>query len=223
MYKIYIIEDDNTISSVIKSHIETWGYEAFSCIDFKNILSEFIHLTPHLVLMDISLPFYNGYYWCQEIRKLSKVPIIFISSASDNMNVVMAVNMGADDFIPKPFDLDILTAKVLAMLRRTYDFTVMNSLIEHKSAILNLSDASLSYNDEKIALTKNEYKILKVLLENKGNVISRDILMQKLWESDEFIDENTLTVNITRLRKKLTSCGLIDFITTKKGIGYIIE
>lgn len=212
MYKILIVEDDETIAKAIKNTIESWNYNALCITDFRDIMKEFVAYSPHLVLLDISLPFYNGYYWCSEIRKLSKVPIIFISSASDNMNIVMAVNMGGDDFIAKPFDLNVLTAKVQAMLRRTYDFAGQSSLIEHKGAILNTSDATLTYNNQKIELTKNEYKILQVLIENKGKVVSRDTIMAKLWETDNFIDDNTLTVNITRLRKKLDEAGLHDFI-----------
>jgi len=222
MYKILIVEDDETITKAIKNTIESWNYNALCITDFRDIMKEFVAYSPHLVLLDISLPFYNGYYWCSEIRKLSKVPIIFISSASDNMNIVMAVNMGGDDFIAKPFDLNVLTAKVQAMLRRTYDFAGQSSLIEHKGAILNTGDATLTYNNQKIELTKNEYKILQVLIENKGKVVSRDTIMAKLWETDNFIDDNTLTVNITRLRKKLDEAGLHDFISTKKGIGYMV-
>jgi len=172
--------------------------------------------------MDITLPFFNGYHWCTEIRKVSKVPIIFISSASDNMNIVMAVNMGGDDFIPKPFDLEVLTAKVQAMLRRTYDFTAPSKLLEHGGAVLNISDGTLTFNEEKTELTKNEYKILQQLLENKGKIVTRNSIMTCLWESDSFVDENTLTVNINRLRRKLENLGLRDFIVTKKGLGYII-
>lgn len=222
MYKILIIEDDETIAKAIKNAIESWSYEALCITDFRDIMREFVDYSPHLVLLDISLPFYNGYYWCSEIRKLSKVPIIFISSASDNMNIVMAVNMGGDDFIAKPFDLNVLTAKVQAMLRRTYDFAGQSGFLEHKGAILNTGDATLTYNNEKIELTKNEYKILQILIENKGKVVSRDTIMTKLWETDSFVDDNTLTVNITRLRKKLDEAGLHDFITTKKGIGYMV-
>jgi DNA-binding response OmpR family regulator len=223
MYKIFIVEDDEVISKTLKSSLEVWDCQASCAKDFKNIMGEFVAYEPHLVLMDISLPFFNGYYWCQEIRRVSKVPVIFISSASDNMNIVMAINMGADDFIAKPFDLNVLTAKVQAMLRRTYDFGGQTGLIEHKSAILNTSDASLTYNGDKIDLTKNEYRILQVLMERKGETISRELLMQRLWESDSFVDENTLTVNVTRLRKKLEAAGLKDFITTKKGMGYMVE
>ena len=223
MHKILIIEDDSVIAKAIQNHIETWGCEAEYVTDFKNVLSTFAVYDPQLVLLDISLPFYNGYHWCSEIRKVSKVPIIFISSASDNMNIVMAVNMGGDDFIAKPFDLAVLTAKVQAMLRRTYDFGGQTSLLEHKGAILNTSDATLTYNGEKMELTKNDYKILQVLLENKGKTVSRDTLMTRLWETDSYVDENTLTVNMTRLRKKLEAAGLMDFVTTKKGIGYMVD
>lgn len=223
MYKILIVEDDTVIAKAMKKHVETWGYEAEYVTDFKDVLSKFVSFQPQLVLLDISLPFYNGFYWCSEIRKVSKVPIIFISSASDNMNIVMAMNMGGDDFIAKPFDLSVLMAKVQAMLRRTYDFAGQSNLIEHKGAILDTSDATLTYNGEKIDLTKNDNRILQILMENKGKIVSRDSIMTKLWETDDYIDDNTLTVNMTRIRKKLESIGLVDFIVTRKGIGYIIE
>jgi Response regulators consisting of a CheY-like receiver domain and a winged-helix DNA-binding domain len=223
MYKILIVEDDAVIAKVIKNHLEAWGCTVENVDDFRDVLSTFVSFDPQLVLMDISLPFFNGYHWCSEIRKVSKVPIIFISSVSDNMNIVMAMNMGGDDFISKPFDLTVLTAKVQAMLRRTYDFSGQSSLMEHKGAILNMGDASLTYEGQKIELTKNEYKTLQILLENKGKAVSRDAIMTKLWETDSFVDENTLTVNMTRLRKKLESIGLMNFIITKKRIGYMVE
>lgn len=223
MYRILIVEDDPGIGTSIRSHIETWGLEARCAEDFKDIVKEFTEYSPHLILMDISLPFYNGYHWCMEIRKMSKIPIIFISSASDNMNIVMAMNMGGDDFIAKPFDLNVLTAKIQAVLRRTYDFGNQVSVLQHRGVLLNLSDASLSFEGERIELTKNDYRILKTLMENKGHVVSRDKLMEKLWETDCFVDENALTVNIARLRKKLEQAGIEGFIATKKGMGYIIE
>lgn len=223
MYRILIVEDDTVIAKTMKQTIETWGYEVENVTNFKDVLSDFISFDPQLVLLDISLPFYNGYHWCSEIRKLSKVPIIFISSASDNMNIVMAMNLGADDFITKPFDLMVLTAKVQALLRRTYDFAGQSNLIEHRGVILNTSDATMSYQGERIDLTRNEYKILLFLLENKGQVVSREALMAKLWETDSYVDENTLTVNITRLRRKLASAGVDNFIVTKKGLGYMVE
>lgn len=223
MHKILIIEDDNVIARAIKNHIETWGCEAQCVTDFRNVMAQFAAYEPNLVLLDISLPFFNGYHWCSEIRRVSKVPIIFISSTSDNMNIVMAMNMGGDDFIAKPFDLSVLTAKVQAMLRRTYDFAGQTGLLEHRGAILNTGDATLTYNSEKVELTKNDYKILQMLMENKGKAVSREAIMSRLWENDSFVDENTLTVNITRLRKKLEAAGLADFIMTKKGIGYMVE
>jgi DNA-binding response OmpR family regulator len=223
MYRILIVEDDAVISKTLQNHLTLWGFEAFCAVDFKDVLSRFVSVSPHLVLLDISLPFYNGYYWCGELRRISKVPIIFISSASDNMNIVLAMNMGADDFIVKPFDLNILVAKVGAILRRAYDFAGQSGLLEHKKAILNTGDATLTYGGEKIELTKNEYKILLLLMENKGKVVSRDAIMAALWATDCFVDENTLAVNIARLRKKLENAGLSDFITTKKGLGYLVE
>ena len=220
MYKILIVEDDNTISGQIGKYLARWGYETACVEDFENILSQFTAFDPQLVLLDIGLPFYNGYYWCGEIRKISQVPVVFVSSASDNMNIVMAMNMGGDDFIAKPFDLDVLTVKIQAMLRRSYDFVSQSVVLEHRGAMLNLTEAVLVYGSEKLELTKNELRILQVLMENKEKVVARDTLMTKLWESDSYVDENTLSVNVNRLRKKLESAGLSDFIQTKKGIGY---
>lgn len=223
MYKILIVEDDLVIAREISIQIQNWGYETKVIEDFTQVMAEFVSFSPQLVLMDISLPFFNGYYWCKEIRKVSKVPIVFLSSAADNMNIVMAINMGADDFIAKPFDPNVLTAKIQAMLRRSYDFSGQMNLIEHRGAILNTSDATLMYQGERIELTKNDYRILQILMENKGNVVSRDMLMTRLWETDSYVDENTLTVNMARIRKKLEQAGLKNFITTKKGIGYLVE
>ena len=223
MYKILIIEDDEIIAKSIEKEISNWGFIAKKVTNFQDIIPEFVEFNPQLILLDITLPFYNGYHWCSEIRKLSKVPIVFISSASDNMNIVMAMNMGGDDFISKPFDLNVLVAKIQAILRRTYDFSSQTNLLEHNGAILNINDNSIYYNDEKVELTKNEYKILQTLLENKGKTVSRDNLMIKLWETDNYVEENTLNVNITRLRRKLEAIGLKNFITTKKGLGYIIN
>lgn len=220
--KVWIVEDDTVIASAIQKHMNAWGYECTYATEFNNIMGEFVKENPQLILMDISLPFYNGYHWCSEIRKISKVPIIFISSASDNMNIVMAINMGGDDFIAKPFDLSVLVAKVQALLRRTYDFNAGGELLEHNGVILNLSDTTLSYQGEKLELSKNEYRILQTLFENNGKVVSRDMLMQRLWETDCFVDDNTLTVNITRLRKKLANLGVENLIITKKGIGYMV-
>lgn len=222
MYKILIVEDDMVIAKTLANHLAKWNYDVRYVTDFKNVDEEFIEFEPQLVLLDIMLPFYNGYHWCTEIRKVSKVPVIFISSMSDNMNIVMAINMGGDEFIEKPFDLNVITAKIQALLRRTYAFQGAVNVIEHNGVMLNLNDATVIYQDRKLALTKNDYKILQILLENVGKIVSREEIMTRLWESNEFIDDNTLTVNVTRLRKKLEEIGFSDFIVTKKGIGYII-
>lgn len=222
MYRIMIIEDELSLADAIKRQIEGWGNEVCAVKDFQNVMQEFTEFDPHLILIDIMLPFYNGYYWCTEIRKISSVPVIFISSASDNMNIVMAINMGGDDFIAKPFDLNVLNAKVQAILRRTYDLAGKVPILEQNGAILNLNDMTLSYEETKLELTKNEFLIMQTLMENKGKVVSRNTLMTRLWEDDCYVEENTLTVNITRLRKKLEQAGLVDFIKTKTGKGYII-
>ena len=220
MYKIFLVEDDATRAKMVKNHLEKWDYEVRIAQKFDRIMAEFADYEPQLVLMDIGLPFYNGYHWCTQIRKVSNVPVVFLSSAADNMNIVMAVTMGADDFIAKPFDMQVLTVKIQAILRRSYDFAGNSSVLEHKGAMLNISEAELSYEGESLELTKNELKILQTLFENKASIVTRDTLMTKLWESDTYVDENTLSVNVNRLRKKLASIGLSDFIITKKGIGY---
>lgn len=223
MYKIMLVEDDSVICDEITSLLSRWGYEVRSVVDFTSVTAEFADFSPHLVLMDISLPFYNGYYWCSEIRKLSRTPIMFVSSSSDNINIVMAMNMGGDDFISKPFSPDVLAAKIQALLRRSYDFQPLSSLLEHKGTILNLSDTTLTVGQNKVELTKNEFRILQLLFEKKGCVVPREEIMKRLWNSDCFIDDNTLTVNMTRLRKKLEEAGAVDFISTKKGIGYLLD
>lgn len=222
MYKILIVEDDEIIATLLKDNLCKWGYEVKIIDDFTKVMEEFLEFDPQLVILDITLPFYNGYYWCGEIRKVSKVPIIFASSASDNMNLIMAINMGADDFISKPFDLNVIIAKIKALLRRTYSFQGQVDILENNGVILNLGEAVLTYKDKKLELSKNEFKIMQILLENKNKVVSRDDIMKHLWKNDSFIDDNTLTVNVTRLRKKLEDIELKDFIRTKKGIGYII-
>lgn len=222
-YKILLVEDDRTISEEIRKHLTSWDYEVEPVQDFERVMETFAAVGPHLVILDISLPFFNGYYWCTQIRNVSTVPILFLSSASDQLNIVMAMNMGGDDYVTKPFELSVLSAKVQAMLRRTYDFGAPSSLLGHKGVILNLSAASLEANGETIDLTKNEFRILHLLFEQKGRVVSREAIMQHLWNSDCFIDDNTLAVNMTRLRRKLEEAGLHDFIVTKKGIGYALD
>ena len=203
MYKILIVEDDSIIAGEISRYLKRWGYETETADDFGDVLGTFAQFAPQLVLMDIGLPFYNGYYWCGEIRKVSQVPIIFISSASDNMNVVMAINMGGDDFVTKPFDLEVLAAKIQAVLRRAYAFTGQTSVMEYKGILLNITDMSLEFQGKKTELSKNEFKILQVLFEKAGGTVSRENIMKKLWDDECFVDDNTLTVNINRLRKKL--------------------
>ena len=222
MYRILIVEDDPGVAEAICTRAAMWQLKPHCVRDMRNVMAEFAEVQPHLVLMDITLPFMSGYHWCGQIRAVSSVPIIFISSASDNMNIIMAMNMGADDFIAKPFDGDVLIAKLQALLRRTYDFGGTAEVLEHMGAVLNLGDNTVSYNGTKLELSKNEYRILLTLMQNKGKVVSREKLMEALWATDSFVDENTLTVNVGRLRKKLAAVGLSEFIGTKVGVGYIV-
>ena len=213
MYRIFVVEDDAVIASAVQRHLESWGYQVACAVRFDDVLSDFAAFDPQLVLLDISLPFFNGYHWCREIRKVSKVPILFLTSASDDMNLVLA----------KPFHLQVLSAKVQAMLRRAYDFAGTAHLLSCGGAVLNVSDGTLTANGQRVELTRNEFKILQLLLEHRGEIVSREAIMTRLWESDSFVDENTLTVNVARLRKKLESAGLTDFIRTRKGAGYLVE
>ena len=223
MYNILIVEDDRTIATLLAEQLQKWGFQARCVRDFNAVMAEFEAFAPHLVLLDIGLPFYNGYYWCGEIRKRSKVPIVFLSSHTENMDIVMAVNMGGDDYIVKPFSMPVLVAKINALLRRAYDYYGENRVLSVRGAMLDLGDASLRYDGEIVALTKNEFRILLLLFENKNSVVAREQIMKKLWDSDSFIDDNTLTVNINRLRKKLDDIGLAGLIVTKKGLGYMVH
>ena len=221
-YRILIVEDEQGIAMSVCSAMARWGLKAETVTDFRKVMDDFARVRPHLVLMDISLPYMNGYHWCTEIRKVSPVPVIFVSSAADNMNIIMAVNMGADDFIAKPFDPDVLIAKVQALLRRSYDYASAAPVLEHRGAVLNTGDNSLTWNGEKLDLSRNEYRILLTLMQEKGKIVSREKLMEALWQTDSFVDENTLTVNVGRLRRKLDAAGLKDFIVTKFGEGYLV-
>lgn len=223
MQKIFIVEDDRGIAEAVASQAERWAFDVRIASDFRDVAGEVAQFQPHIVLMDIGLPFFSGYYWCSEIRKTSRVPIIFLSSATDNMNIVMAMNMGGDDFIAKPFDMSVLMAKIQALLRRTYDFAQPSPLLAHRGAVLDAGSGALKYEGKTIELTRNEFRILLALMEKRGNVVSREKLMERLWETDSFVDENTLTVNVNRLRKKLDAAGLTGFIATRFGVGYIIE
>lgn len=222
MYKIFVVEDDQVIAAEVAKYLNKWGYDVLCVRDFNNVIGKFIKYEPQLVLMDVSLPFYNGYHWCTEIRKISKIPIIFISSAGDHMNIVMAVHMGGDDFIAKPFELDVLGAKIQAILRRSYTYSEQTAYQEHNGVLLNISDGTIIFQDQKVDLTKNEFKIMQLLFENIGTIVSREQMMKRLWDHECFVDDNTLTVNMTRLRKKLEEAGIEDLILTKKGLGYII-
>ena len=224
MFKVLIVEDDVKIRDIILENIHKWGYEGMIVEDFSKVVERFAEYQPHLLLLDINLPAFDGFYWCGKIREVSKVPILFISSRNSNMDIIMAVNMGGDDFVQKPFSLDVLLAKVNALLRRTYSYVdVETNILEHQGVVLNLKDSCVLYQQQKQGLTKNEFKILYILMKNNGKVVSRDDIMRKLWEDESFVDDNTLTVNINRLRKDLGDMGLEDFIKTKRGQGYIIQ
>lgn len=223
MYRILIVEDDVTIAEVIAAQLSLWGHETRTVGDFQHVMAEFAAFDPHLVLVDVMLPYFNGYHWCNEIRRASQVPVVFLSSAADNMNIIMAMNMGADDFIAKPVDLSVLMAKVNAILRRSYDLSGKLPALEHGGAMLNLSDGSLLVGETRVELTKNEFRILETLMQNHGRIVSREALMNALWQNDCYVEENTLTVNVGRLRKKLEAAGLNGYIVTRPGSGYIVE
>ena len=219
--KIYLVEDDQQIVNLLTSQLEKYQFQVRAATDFQNIVNDIADFEPDLVLLDISLPFYNGYYWCGEIRRESKLPIIFISSASNNMNIVMAINMGADDFIAKPFDLPVFIAKIQALLRRTYDFSDA-PFLQYKEYRLDLTDNLLFFEKESILLTNNEVKILSLLFQDPNQLIMKEKIMERLWENEAFIDSNTLSVNMNRLRKKVMDSGLDRYIQTVKGKGYFL-
>lgn len=223
MYRVLLVEDDRGIADALCAQLGDWGFAVRAVENFRDVTGEFRAFDPQLVLLDLMLPFQSGYHWCAELRKISNVPVMFLSSAADNLNIVTAMNMGADDFIAKPFDLDVLTAKVQALLRRTYDFAAASPVLSHRGAVLQTGDQSLLVDGEKLPLSKNEYRILWTLLQDKGTIVSREKLMEALWQTDSFVDENTLSVNMARLRKKLDGAGLTGFITTKIGAGYLVE
>ncbi len=222
-FRILLVEDDRTIAEEISKYLKTWDFDVKQIADFSAVMEEFTAFDPHLVLMDISLPFFNGYHWCTQIRQVSQIPVIFLSSASDNMNIVMAMNMGADDFIAKPFDLQVLSAKLQAMLRRSYSYQGKSELSECKGVLLNTSNGTMDVNGQKVELTKNEFRILQILFTHRGEIVTREAIMNHLWDGDCFVDDNTLAVNMARLRKKLSEYGKEDLITTKKGVGYLVE
>ncbi|WP_374988369.1 response regulator transcription factor [Priestia megaterium] len=222
--KILIVEDDDKIYELVKEKFEQWSFEVAGVEDFQKVMEVFIAEKPELVILDVNLPVYDGFYWCQQIRTVSKTPIVFLSSREHPMDIVMAMNVGADDYIQKPFNLDVLVAKVQALLRRTYSYgDTVSDVIEWNGAVLDLKKGSLHYNDQEIHLTKNEFFILRLLLEERGKIVSREELMRRLWEDEKFVSDNTLSVNITRIRTKLEDIGLNNKIVTKKGQGYLVN
>ncbi|CAM3313335.1 response regulator transcription factor [Paenibacillus lupini] len=223
MFRIMIIEDDEKIRRIVADALRKWQYEVIELTSFENVLGEFEARQPHLVLLDVNLPVFDGFYWCQQIRSVSKVPIIFISSRNQNMDVIMAINMGADDFVQKPFDLGVLVAKVSALLRRNYTYQDESLQLSHRQLIFHLSNSSVQYGEHTAELSRNEFIILQTMMRQIGKIVSRDDLMQVLWNDEQFIDDNTLTVNVNRLRRKIAMLGIEDFIVTRKGMGYIIE
>ncbi|MBS6534722.1 response regulator transcription factor [Peptoniphilus harei] len=220
-WKIFLVEDDKVIAEEIKRHLEFWNYEIKIAEDFQNIFDEFKNFHPDLVLMDVTLPFYNGYHWCKIIRKNSKVPILFISAADENLNLIMAMDLGADDYLTKPFELDLLQIKIRALLRRAYEYIETRNIL-YKDISLDCDKMIISRENKEIELTKNEFKILEILLEKPGKVVNRDEIIDKIWQTDSYIDDNTLTVNVMRLRKKLEDINIFELIKTKKGVGYYV-
>ncbi|MDR0614764.1 MAG: response regulator transcription factor [Lactobacillales bacterium] len=220
--KIYLVEDDQTVQQITSEYLERWGYELFVVKDFKSVLTEVSDFQPDLILLDISLPYFNGYYWCEEIRKTSTVPIIFLSSADETMNMVMAMNMGADDFIAKPFDLSFLLAKVQAIFRREYTFKENERQLTYKNYTLLPIEAELRFKNLSVRLTQNEIKILGLLFTTPEQTVGKETIIRALWESEEFISDNSLAVTMTRLRKKLNAHGFPSLIYTVKSVGYMV-
>jgi DNA-binding response OmpR family regulator len=224
MYRIMMIEDDEKIRRIVADTLKKWQYDVVEVNQFDQVLTEFEQTNPHLVLLDINLPVFDGYYWCQQIRLVSKVPIIFLSSRNQNMDIIMAINMGGDDFIQKPFDLDILVAKISALIRRKYTYQEdENIMFNHRGLKLNVTNSTIGFNGQSTELSRNEFILLQLMMRNVGKILSREDLMQALWNEEQFVDDNTLTVNVNRMRRKIASLGLEDFIVTRKGMGYVIE
>jgi DNA-binding response OmpR family regulator len=222
-YRVYLVEDDGMLAEEISKLLMKWGYEVRSVQMFDNILEEFLAVQPHVVLMDVNIPSFDGFYWCKRIREVSAVPIVYISSRDSSMDVIMGMNNGGDDYLMKPFDNAVLVARLQAVIRRTYEYNLQEAhILRYRGLNLNLSEAVASYEDKKCELTKNELKILKLLLENRGKIVTRQALMRSLWDEEIYVNENTLTVNVNRVRNKLEELGLTSFITTKKGMGYVV-
>lgn len=223
MAKIMIVEDERTIRNILVEELRKGHFETVSTTDFTQVLEEFKRELPHLVLLDIYLPVFDGYYWCQKIREVSKVPIIFISSRNTNMDMITAMNMGADDYITKPFQMDVLIAKVNALLRRSYNYSeIGNEVMSYNGITLNVDNGNMEINGQTVELSKNEYRLLYILMKKHGKILTREKLLRALWEDERFVDDNTLTVNVNRLRKKIEEAGIHGYIETKIGHGYIV-
>lgn len=222
MKKIVIVEDDEIIRDELNSFLSKYNYEVVAPIDFENIVEDILKEKADLILLDINLPFYDGYYICREIRKESEIPIIIVTSRDSEMDELMSMNLGADDFVTKPYNTAILLARIAALLKRASGSTASSTILKYKDFELNLSNASITYKDKELELTKNKVKILSCLIESKGAIVSRDSLIEYLWKSDYFVDDSTLTVNITRLRRKLEGIGIENSIETRRGLGYIM-
>lgn len=219
---IFIVEDDVAIFESLKERLGQWSFTVTGAEDFNDVIGSFIQTKPHLVIMDIQLPAYDGFHWCREIRAVSKVPIVFLSSRDHPMDMVMAMNMGADDYIQKPFHTDVLLAKIQAILRRTYAYgEEVADVLEWNGAVIDMKRGIIRMEGKEVELTKNEFFILTVLVQSKDEIVSRDDLIRKLWDDERFVNDNTLTVNVTRLRQKLADFGLVEAIVTKKGLGYM--
>ncbi|NFO05408.1 response regulator transcription factor [Clostridium botulinum] len=222
MYKIMIVEDDVTIRDELKNLLNRYGYEVGITDDFSNVVNHIEQNNYDLILLDVNLPVFDGYHICREIRKKLDIPIIIVTSRDSEIDELMSMNLGADDFITKPYNTQILLARISSILKRTYKKNDSSEILKYKDLILDLSNGSVSYNNKYCELTKNELKILAYLIKNQNSIVSRDILMETLWSSDIFVDDNTLSVNVTRLRKKLDDIGIKDAIETRRGLGYIM-
>ncbi|NFH69972.1 response regulator transcription factor [Clostridium botulinum] len=222
MYKIMIVEDDVTIRDELKNLLNRYGYEVSIIDDFSNAVNHIVESNCDLILLDVNLPVFDGYHICREVRKNLDTPIIIVTSRDNEIDELMSMNLGADDFITKPYNTQILLARISSILKRTYKKNDSSEILKYKDLILDLSNGSVSYNNKSCELTKNELKILAYLIKNQNSIVSRDILMETLWNSDIFVDDNTLSVNVTRLRKKLDDIGIKDAIETRRGLGYIM-
>ncbi|PKF85669.1 DNA-binding response regulator [Bacillus sp. BA3] len=228
MYKILLVEDDSKIAGILVNYLKRYGYEVFEVKQLDQVFAEFQEMKPDLVLLDINLPYYDGFHWCRLIRTVSKIPIIFISARTDEMNQVMAIEYGGDDYLTKPFHLEVVLAKIKSVLRRVYgEYAEISSFHQQKKEIDGLTlyteKAMIEYQDNQVTLTQNELKLLSCLLRQYDTIVSREDLLEALWNDDSFVDDNTLTVNVTRVRKKLEDIGVKHAITTSRGKGYRLK